>query len=225
MTDTARLLADLVRESAEGVRRAEREMLDGVRDLERALDEPPESLVDEVDVDRFLVERFPDPERPTRTFVAPGRVYPPAAAETFRDLGVDVDAYRGTARFPLPFRHETVARRPVDPETLVAETGAHLDDREFEPADDPLPVLSDRLVARVRRVVAFELGCDRREALRRLVERGVPSAVTETMDVTLKVAFDEDLDATVPSYREADVGLQPAAIGSLSARLRFEREG
>jgi hypothetical protein len=225
VTDTARLLADLVRESAEGVRRAEREMLDGVHDLERALDDPPESLVDEADVDRFLVERFPDPERPPRTFVAPGRVYPPAAAETFRDLGVDVDAYRGTARFTLPFRDETVARRSVDPETLVAETGAHVDAREWDAAERSVPVLTDRLVKRVRRAVAFELGCDRREALRRVVERGVPSAVTETMDVTLKVAFDEDLTATVPNYHEADVGLQPAAIGSLSARLRFEREG
>lgn len=221
MVEAARLLADLIGESAAGVRTAEREIARATRDLERALDRPPESLVEDAEVDDYLVDLFPDPERPGRTFVRPGNVYPPAAVETFRDLGVDVSAYTTPAAFEMPFDDRALAFRAAD-EALSAE--APFDATAVE-ADLQLPVLTGRAVDRIRRTAAFELGCDRQDALRGLLARGVPSAVAETMDVDLRVAFDEDLAVTVPNYREADVGLRPEAISTIRTHLRFEREG
>jgi hypothetical protein len=223
VVEAARLLADLIGESAAGVRTAEREMARATRDLERALDRPPESLVEDAEVDDYLVDLFPDPERPGRTFVRPGTVYPPAAVETFRDLGVDVGAYTTPAAFEMPFDDGALALRTAD-EALSAGASVPFDATAVA-ADLQLPVLTDRVVDRIRRTAAFELGCDRRDALRGLLARGVPSAVAETMDVDLKVAFDEDLAVTVPNYREADVGLRPEAIGTVRTHLRFEREG
>jgi hypothetical protein len=216
VTETARLLADLIAESAAGVRTAEREMAQSTADLGRALDRPPESLVDDGEVDDYLVDLFPDPERPTRTFLRPGTPYPPAAAERFRDLGVDVTAYTNAAAFALPVTERTLALRRAD-EVFDAET-------TDSPVDAEVPVLTDRAVARIRRAAAFELGCERRAALRGLLARGVPTAVTETLAVDVKVAFDENLEVTVPDYREADVSLRPEAIGTIRAHLRFERE-
>jgi hypothetical protein len=218
VTETARLLADLIAESAAGVRTAEREMAQATADLGRALDQPPESLVNDSEVDDYLVDLFPDPERSTRTFLRAGTPYPPAAAERFHDLGVDVTAYTNAAAFTLPVTERTLAVRPGDEVATDALADAVAE------ADGALPVLTERAVDRIRRAAAFELGCERREALRGLLARGVPTAVTETMDVDVKVAFDEHLDVTVPDYREADVSLRPEAIGTIRAHLRFERE-
>lgn len=218
MPGTARLLADLIAESAAGVRTAEREMAQATADLDRALDAPPESLVDDGEIDDYLVDLFPDPERPTRTFLRPGEPYPPAAEVRFRDLGVDVTAYTNPTAFTLPVTERTLAAR------AAAELSTDALADAVAEADGELPVLTDRAVDRIRRAAAFELGCERRAALRGLLARGVPTAVTETMDVDVKVAFDENLDVTVPDYREADVSLRPEAIGTIRAHLRFERE-
>jgi hypothetical protein len=127
-----------------------------------------------------------------------------------------VTAYTNAAAFALPVTERTLALRRAD-EVFDAET-------TDSPVDAEVPVLTDRAVARIRRAAAFELGCERRAALRGLLARGVPTAVTETLAVDVKVAFDENLEVTVPDYREADVSLRPEAIGTIRAHLRFERE-
>ncbi|SNR47250.1 hypothetical protein [Halorubrum vacuolatum] len=107
----------------------------------------------------------------------------------------------------------------------VAELpGASSDVLEFA-ADREMrvPVLTERAVNRIRRAAAHELGKQRRETIAGMVKNGLPRAVTETMDLSMKVAFDERLHTAVPDYREADVGTVPEAIGSIDMRLRFDR--
>lgn len=226
MTDLSTILADVVRESADGVRAAELEMDESVREIERTLARPAEDLVDESDIDDYLIEHFPDPRRDDRTFVRPGVPYLPGLTGAVSDptaFDVDLAEYAvGPAprAIDLPVRGSELPTR--NPEAVAVEFPAVIADR-LSAADAAVPVLTARHVGRVRRVVAHELGCDRRAALRAVLERGVPRAVTETLDTTVKVSFNEDLDLSVPNYDEVDVGVVPEALGSVSTHIRFER--
>lgn len=130
----------------------------------------------------------------------------------------------GTVVNVVPTSDDRDATGGDEPAAGAVEAPDWLLERARE-AEIELPVLTERAVERVRRAVAHELGCRKRDSVEAMLAHGLPRAVTETMDVRMKVSFDESLDVTVPDYREADVGIVPEAIGSIDVRLRFDRGG
>jgi hypothetical protein len=158
------------------------------------LDEPPEDLVQEALADRVL-ETYLDTWQPGETAVRPNEVY----------LHPDYVPADRAARFGK----------------LDDLLGVSIPEDELD-ARNGLPFLTEAAVERVERAVARKIGGRRRDALHRVAEDGVPKPVVEDIDLDVKLAFDEQLGASVVNSASPPSNLATEAVGSLSTSMHFK---
>ena len=216
MPSLSTVVSSLVRDAAAGATAGERVAALDRSDLEDRLSDPPESFVEESEVDAFLRERFPPPEEPPIDHLA--KALHPAVRDR------DLESWQPGETAIRPYE---VFLHPAD----VGEDGQ----RRFEglerlpgldPADLPLerrgdlPFLTPEAVGRIRDAAANAIGTRRRDAIRAVAESGIPEPVVEDVEMDVKLAIDEDLDARAIDARAA-TGVESQAVCSLSARMHF----
>lgn len=209
------LVADLVGETAEGVREAgvaaarrraalceelgtkptEADVDDVLATLFPPLREPPVDLLGRV-LDREELDEYASKWRPGRTSVRAGELYlhPELAG----------DAKHRVAEFP-----------PIERELGVSVL------RTVE-GGDGIARLTERSVALVREAVRDRLDRERRTAAVAFAD-GVPTPVVASVTVEARAAFaagEDGIETTLPDARED--GIEPAFLGTVAADLRFE---
>ncbi len=196
MYTLSEVISKLVEDSASGVQAAEAEVEKRKVELAELLKKPPEELVEEEEVDDFLRNIFPDPRNPKETAIRPGVPY----------FSPTIERYRRFEEFP-----------PIE-----RVLGIRLTEKDLTRENDRM-LLTKRAVKKVRDAVKQMVGRKRKLTLKRLMEQGIPRPVVETVDLEVKLAFDENLRVRVPNLYEADVKMLPEAIGKMAVHLRFEK--
>ncbi|MFW6436087.1 MAG: hypothetical protein ACOCYZ_00450 [Halococcoides sp.] len=214
------VLSDLVEDGAAGALAGERRTAASLADLESRLDDPPTVFVEQREVDAVVADRFPPIEDPPEDLV------------TDALSGDTLDRYLGTwqpghsaIRPNEVFLHEAfvsadrarsydaLADLDVD---LLADREATLDVR------NGLAFLTEEAVERVREAIAVQIGQPRKAALERVASDGVPEPVVEDIAFDVKIAFDEQLDASVIDAAAPPAGLNGDAVGELSTSMHFK---
>jgi hypothetical protein len=211
------LIADLVGETAEGVREAsvaaarrraalavdlsaeptEADVDDALAVLFPPLRKPPVDLLARV-LDRGELDEYVSTWRPGRTSVRAGGLY------LHPELADGTDAKHRVAEFP-----------PIERELGVSVL------RTVERSDG-IARLTERSVALVEQTVRDRLDRERRTAAAAFAD-GVPTPVVESATVEARVAFtagEDGIETTLPDDREG--GIEPAFLGTVAADLRFE---
>jgi len=214
------VLSQFVEDGAAGALAGERRTAASLADLERRLDDPPEAFADEREVRTVLAERFPPiEEEPT-------------------DLVTDALSGEALDRYLDTWQPGQSAIRPNEvflhaefvPSDRARRYGA-LDDFGVDLLSDRaetldvrngLAFLTEAAVDRVERAVAKRIGEPRRSALQRVAAEGVPEPVVEDISLDVKVAFDENLDASVIDAAAPPAGLNADAIGTLETSMHFK---
>ena len=210
------LIADLVGETAEGVREAsvaaarhraslaeglgaeptDADVEDALASLFPPLRKPPVDLLGRV-LDREELDEYASKWRPGRTSVRVGELY------LHPDLAGGDDPKARFAEFP-PIEHELGV-----PVLRTVERG------------EGVARLTERSVALVEEAVRDRLDRERRTAVAAFAD-GVPAPVVESATVEVRAAFaagEDGIEATLPDAR--DDGIEPAFLGRIAADLRF----
>jgi len=210
------LIADLVGETAEGVREAsiaatrrrtslhdgltagpsEADVDDALASLFPPLARPPVDLLARV-LDREELDEYVSTWRPGRTSVRAGEVY------LHPDLADAGETKRRVAEFP-----------PIERELGVSVL------RTVERGEG-VGRLTEASVALVRKTLRGRIEAERRTAAAAFAD-GVPTPVVETATVEVKAAFggaEERIEATLLDGREGTV--DPGTVGTVTADLRF----
>lgn len=214
------VLSRLVEDGAAGALAGERRTAASLATLERRLGDPPEAFADEREVRAVLAERFPPVEEK------------PADLVTDALSGEALDRYletwqpgRSAIRPNEVFLHAAFvsAERARSYEAL-GDLGVDLiaDREETLEVRNGLAFLTETAVERVERAVAKRIGDPRKSALQRVAEAGVPEPVVEDISLDVKVAFDENLDASVIDAAAPPAGLNADAVGTLETSLHFK---
>lgn len=216
MASISSLLASLVREGTDGAVAGERDAALDRDALEDRLSDPPETFVDDHELQALLESEFPPFETPPvedlfasldpPVFNRYIRTWEPGRTalrpyEVFRTPSADQDDLR--SRFE---RLESLLER--DPRELPLERRGAV---EF---------LTPAAVDEITAAIAEEVGSRRRDALRRVAESGIPEPVVEDIELDVKLAIDETLDATTVDPHSSKIDSD--AIASLSTRLHFK---
>jgi hypothetical protein len=209
------LIADLVGETAEGVREAsiaaarrrtslhdgltaepsEADVDGALASLFPPLARPPVDLLARV-LDREALDEYVSTWRPGRTSVRAGEVYlHPGLVEAD-------DAKARIAEFP-----------PIERELGVSVL-------ETVERGEGVGRLTEASVALVRRTLRARIEAERRTAVAAFAD-GVPTPVVETATVEVKAAFggEERIEATLLDGRDGTV--DPGVVGTITADLRF----
>ena len=210
------LIADLVGETAEGVREAsiaatrrrtslhdgltagpsEADIDDALASLFPPLARPPVELLARV-LDREALDEYVSNWRPGATSVRTGEVY------LHPDLADAGEAKRPIAEFP-----------PIERELGVSVL------RTVERGEG-VGRLTEESVALVRKTLRGRIEAERRTVAAAFAD-GVPTPVVETATVEVKAAFgggEERIEATLLDGREGTV--DPGTVGTVTADLRF----
>lgn len=214
------VLSQLVEDGAAGALAGERRTAANLDDLESRLDDPPETFADEREVQALLARLFPPVEETPADLV--NEALSGNTLETYLDTWQPGDsAIRPNEVFLHPEfvpeerarSYEGLADLDVD---LLAEREATLDVR------NGFAFLTETAVDRVRTAVATRIGEPRKAALQRVAADGVPEPVVEDMEMEVKMAFDENLDASVVDAAAPPAGLNGDALGKLTTSMHFK---
>lgn len=214
------VLSQLVEDGAAGALAGERRTAASLTDLERRLDDPPEAFADEREVRAVLAERFPPVE------AEPTDLVTEALSGEALDRYLDTwQPGRSAIRPNEVFLHaEFVPSDRARSYEALDDFGVDLlaDRAETLDVRNGLAFLTETAVDRVERAVAKRIGEPRRSALQRVAAEGVPEPVVEDIALDVKVAFDENLDASVIDAAAPPAGLNADAIGTLETSMHFK---
>lgn len=213
------VLSGLIRDGTTGVVAAERDAAADRLAFEDRLDDPATAFVSREEVDSFLRSRFPPFEEP------PVEALSRTLGEKALDWVVDrwtpgETAVRAGALYVHPDRYP-VSRFPETP-ALERTLDVTLPDDVLDTVDG-VAVLTPEAVGIVRDAVATRIGERRRDAHRALAAEGYPRPVVDGLDVDVRLAFDDRLDARPVDATDAAV-LEPDAIGRVTAKLHFDAD-
>lgn len=219
MPDLSDVVSQFVRDSATGVLDAEVEAAAEREAFRDRLEASPEALVGPGEVDRFLRERFPPLPEPPRDLLRRTEAArePDEVIEEWEPGETAVrpgGLYVHPERFPVEGVEESP---PIERELGVSVPEEELDVRRG------VALLTEEAVERVREAVAERIGERRRRAHARVADAGLPRPEVTSLDVEVKLAFGEDLEAAVVDARDL-AGVEPEALGTLSVSLDFEGE-
>lgn len=204
------LVADLVGETAEGVREAGVAAARRRADLAEGLGRPPTDQ----DVDATLESLFPPLERAPVDLLA--RVLDDEALDEY------VSGWRPGAtavRAGEPYLHPEFDSEVAEFPPIERELGVSV--LETVERGDGAARLTEKSVALVRRAIRDRLVAEQRTAAGAFAG-GVPSPVVESATVEVRAAFgggEDGLQATLLDGREEAV--PPELVGGITASLRF----
>ncbi|AWB27553.1 hypothetical protein [Halococcoides cellulosivorans] len=214
------VLSRLVEDGAAGALAGERRTAASLADLEARLDDPPAAFADEREVRAVLAERCPPLDEPPRDLL--GDALSGDALDRYLETwqpghsAIRPNEVFLHPEFVPPDRarsYDALAELGVD---LLADREATLEVR------NGLAFLTEAAVERVREAIATEIGQPRKDALQRVASGGVPEPVVEDIDLDVKVAFDDQLDASVIDAAAPPAGLNGDAVGELSTSMHFK---
>lgn len=213
------VLSGLIRDGTAGVVAAERDAAADRLDFEATLDAPPSDFVSRQEIDAVLATRFPAFEEPPVELLS--RVLDEKALDWVLDHWTTGEtAVRPGALYVHPERYP-LGRLPETPavERLLDVT---LPDEVLDTVDG-VALLTPRAVGIVRDTVATDLGERRRDAHRALAAEGYPRPIVDGLDVDVRLAFDDRLDARPVDATDV-TAIEPDAIGRVTAKLHFDAD-
>jgi hypothetical protein len=214
------VLSKLVEDGAAGALAGERRTAASLSELEDRLADPPETFVEDAEVQAVLARRFPPIESQPTDLVSE------ALSGAVRERYLETwDRGHSAIRPNEVFLHPKFA--PADqarPYDALDELGVDLlaDREETLAVRNGLAFLTETAVERVQAAVARQIGEPRKRALQDVAADGVPEPVVEDIDLDVKVAFDEQLGASVVDAAAPPAGLDSEAVGSLQTSMHFK---